>query len=114
MEAERKRKLAGFWCSRGGPKITHLFFANDNKIFTQASEKDFRTISQILDKYAKASGQVINFQKSAMCISNGVSRHRAQNLAHIMGVQLVRCQERYLGLPSFAGKNKRELLANIR
>ncbi|KAK2651128.1 hypothetical protein Ddye_018617 [Dipteronia dyeriana] len=82
--------------------------------FTRAAEKDCLAIYQVLERYAMASGQVINFQKSAMCVSKGVSRHRASNLARILGVQLVWCHERYLGLPSFAGKNKRELFTNIR
>ncbi|KAK2648729.1 hypothetical protein Ddye_016218 [Dipteronia dyeriana] len=108
---ERSRKLMGFQCSRGGPKITHLFFADDSMIFTLAVEKDCQIISQVLNVYEKASGQVVNFQKSAICVSKGVSKHKA--LAQILGVRLVRCHERYLGFPSFAGQNKREMFTNI-
>ncbi|KAK3188794.1 hypothetical protein Dsin_028355 [Dipteronia sinensis] len=114
LDAERSGQLVGFRCSRGGPKITHLFFTDDSMIFTRASDKDYRTITKVLEKYVKASSQAINFQKSAMCVSNGVSQNRAINLAQTLGVQLVRCHERYLGLPSFAGQNKKELFANIR
>ncbi|KAK2656329.1 hypothetical protein Ddye_009381 [Dipteronia dyeriana] len=56
LEAERAQALVRFRCCRGGPKITHLFFADDSMFFTQASEKDCRTIKRVLDKYTKASG----------------------------------------------------------
>ncbi|KAK3195445.1 hypothetical protein Dsin_026755 [Dipteronia sinensis] len=49
-----------------------------------------------------------------MCVSSKVSRHRAEGLARIIGVQLVGCHERYLGLPSFVGKSKSQLFTSIR
>ncbi|KAK3229242.1 hypothetical protein Dsin_001123 [Dipteronia sinensis] len=114
FSAERCGDMVGFRCSREGPKISHLFFTDDSLLFTRASERDCRTIKRILDDYASASGQVVNFQKLAMCVSKRVNRQRATGLARLLGVQLVRCHERYLGLPSFAGKNKKVLFANIR
>ncbi|KAK2652504.1 hypothetical protein Ddye_012360 [Dipteronia dyeriana] len=59
------------------------------------------------------SGQVVNFQKSTLCVSKRVTRGRAENLANILGVRLVECHERYLGPPSFVGKNKKNLFASI-
>ncbi|KAK3188890.1 hypothetical protein Dsin_028451 [Dipteronia sinensis] len=49
-----------------------------------------------------------------MCVSRGVSYQRADNLACIVGVSLVDCHERYLGLPSFAGRNKKQIFSNIK
>ncbi|KAK3205250.1 hypothetical protein Dsin_019296 [Dipteronia sinensis] len=49
-----------------------------------------------------------------MCVSSGMSRVRVANLARIIRVQLVISHERYLGLPNFAGRNKKAIFANIR
>ncbi|KAK3222224.1 hypothetical protein Dsin_009249 [Dipteronia sinensis] len=95
----------GFHCSRGGPKITHLLFADHSMMFTRASQRDCRAISRVLELYAFASGQAINFQKSAICVSSGVNHGRADSLARLLNVELVWCHEHYLGLPSFAEKN---------
>ncbi|KAK3195709.1 hypothetical protein Dsin_027019 [Dipteronia sinensis] len=42
-----------------------------------------------------------------------VSKSEGIRLANIIGVKLVHCHERYLRLPSFSGKNKKQLFNNI-
>ncbi|KAK2648336.1 hypothetical protein Ddye_015825 [Dipteronia dyeriana] len=61
-----------------------------------------------------ASGQVVNFSESALYVSQSVTQKVGARLAKIVGVGLVRCHERYLGLPSFAGINKRQLFNQIK
>ncbi|KAK2661548.1 hypothetical protein Ddye_000122 [Dipteronia dyeriana] len=112
--AESKSDIAGFRCSICGPKITHLFFADNSLYFSKASDKDCHAIRHVLDCYARASGQVISFKKSTVCMSGKVTRSRAVTLARILGVQLVGYHERYLGLFSFPRKRKKQLLANLK
>ncbi|KAK2645062.1 hypothetical protein Ddye_020257 [Dipteronia dyeriana] len=114
MLAERRKELAGFRCSRGGPKITHLFFTDDSMLFTKASKRDCLTIKCVLDCYASASSQVVNFQKSMLFVSIRVSRQRGEALANVLGVHFIACHVRYIGLPSFVGQNKKEFFNSIR
>ena len=79
--AEVTGDVAGFRCFLHGPKITHLLFADDSMIFTKAFERDCNTIKRVLSLYASTLGQVVNYQKSALCVSKGVSRRRAEGLA---------------------------------
>ncbi|KAK2663281.1 hypothetical protein Ddye_001855 [Dipteronia dyeriana] len=72
-----------------------------------------RAIKTILDQYAKASAQVINYGKFAMCTSLSYLVVEGKRLAEMIGVQLVDCHEKYLGLPCFTGRSKRNLFSNI-
>ncbi|KAK3188416.1 hypothetical protein Dsin_027977 [Dipteronia sinensis] len=71
-------------------------------------------IRRIPDVYFKALGQLVNYEKSGMCVSRSVPQAEGAHLASLIGVCHVRCHERYLGLPSFARRNKRQLFKNIK
>ena len=96
------------------PFISHLFFTNDSLLFAKANNRNCKTVRRILVDYEIASGQVVNFNKSAICTSKSVSRVIGDRLANIVGVKLVKCRERYLGLPSFARRNKRQLFDGLK
>ncbi|KAK3231755.1 hypothetical protein Dsin_003636 [Dipteronia sinensis] len=92
---------------------THSFAMNQRLLVLGSEQRDCRSIKSVLECYARASGQVVNFQKSAICVSRKVSRVRTVRLARIVGVQQVGFHERYLGLSCFTGKNKMALFASI-
>ncbi|KAK3225818.1 hypothetical protein Dsin_005680 [Dipteronia sinensis] len=108
-----KGMISEFNCSSAGPTVSHLFFTNDNLVFVKALEAECGTARKLLDDYLTASGPVINFNKLESCISKLVDRAVGALLADVIGVNLVECHERYLGLPSFASRNKKKLFAFI-
>ena len=112
-EAHLRGTVSGFKSSRFGPIITHLFFADDSLLFSEATSGNCVAIRKILDDYARASGQAINFAKSTMCVSSSVNRREKERLAAILGVGVVGCHEVYLGLPCYIGRNKMALFTNI-
>ncbi|KAK3192991.1 hypothetical protein Dsin_024301 [Dipteronia sinensis] len=103
QQAQQRGTITGFRCSRDGPAITHLFFADNSLLFTKANEVNCVAIRNLLHVYATASGQVINFNKSVMCVSPSYSASVGERLASVMGIKLVDCHENYLGLPCFTG-----------
>ena len=70
-------------------------------------------VKGILKVYAKASGQEVNFRKSAACVSPSLTAAEGDRLAGIIGVSKVSCFDKYLGFPCFSGRSKRKLFANI-
>ena len=56
--------LEGVAICHGGPKLSHLFFANDSLIFCKASLEECDTLQQILKVYEDASGQQLNRAKN--------------------------------------------------
>lgn len=71
------------------------------------------TVRVVLDDYAKASGQLVNFSKSAICVSPSINIPDRNRLASIVGMNLVECHECYLGLPYFTRRSKRKLFLDI-
>ncbi|CAN1753153.1 Transposon TX1 uncharacterized 149 kDa protein [Linum perenne] len=65
----RKGRIQGTHVSSHAPHITHLFFADDCIFFFRAGTQDARAIRRIIDTYAAASGQLINYKKSGIFFS---------------------------------------------
>lgn len=53
----------------GGPSISHLLFADDSLLFYKATTNSSRSIKKCLCDYEEASGQMVNFEKSAITFS---------------------------------------------
>lgn len=66
--------IKGLRIARRGPTITHLFFADDSLVFFKADAKSSRNLKECLDLYEQASGQVINYDKSALTFSPNTVR----------------------------------------
>ena len=71
---------------------------------------DCQTIVRILNSYALASGQVINFSKSLITFSPNVVGEVWGKICRELGlVNSSQVQNSYLGLPSIVGHNKRSV-----
>ncbi|KAL0448870.1 UNVERIFIED_CONTAM: putative mitochondrial protein [Sesamum latifolium] len=60
--AESSGLIQGVRVARGAPRISHLLFADDTLVFCEATAASFHGIRMILDRYAQASGQIINLE----------------------------------------------------
>ncbi|KAK3218382.1 hypothetical protein Dsin_012352 [Dipteronia sinensis] len=112
--SERCGDYAGFWCDRLGSKITHLFFADDSLLFTRATTKECVNIKRMLGFHLQASGQTINFRKSAVCFSKQISSSYMKVLAEVWDMAIVDYYDRYLVLPCVASRSKRILFDGIK
>lgn len=59
---ESRGLFHGIAIAKNAPKISHLLFADDSFIFFKANAGESQIYRDILDIYAAASGQVVNFE----------------------------------------------------
>lgn len=113
-EAEEKKRITGLKVCRGAPPISHLLFADDSFSFCQAHVREAHTLKAILNEYESASGQAINYSKSAISFSKNVTEERKAQIAQIMGISTVDHHDFYLGLPADLGKYKSNKLEFVK
>ncbi|XP_075665091.1 uncharacterized protein LOC142634702 [Castanea sativa] len=113
-QAVNERYIKGFSLCKHGPKISHLFFADDSLLFCRAREEDVIKIQVILGKYEVALGQKINSGKTTIFFSKNVSMSAKEQVQNLLGVPEIREYEKYLGLPAVVGRNKRASLNYIK
>jgi hypothetical protein len=112
--AKDRGSLQGTSLCRNGPKITHLFFADDCLLFSKATSGDCATIQEILTTYEKASGQQVNREKTAIFFSKATPMTSQNAIKDSLGVPIIRQYEKYLGLPSLVGRHKVESFSHIK
>lgn len=103
----------GISASRGGPQISHLFFADDNVIFGDVVPPQAAEVRRILKDYEAASGQKVNLDKSIVVFSRNTTVQVRDEITTILGVVESKKHGKYLGLLAVMGKSKKEVLAHI-
>ncbi|XP_024171772.1 uncharacterized protein LOC112177744 [Rosa chinensis] len=104
-------ELQGIEIYEGTPTIHHLLFANDSLLFGKATLNECHHIQSVLHDYELAYGQHINLSKSSIIFSKRVSEDAKCVIACFLGVSIEAKHEKYLGLPTYLGRNRTEPFA---
>ena len=113
-QAVHEKHIEGFSLCRHGPKISHLFFADDSLLFCRARVEEVEKIQELLRKYELASGQKINALKTTIFFSRNVPMTIKELIQNSLGVSEIKEYEKYLGLPAVVGRNKKVSLNYIK
>ncbi|XP_019167308.1 PREDICTED: uncharacterized protein LOC109163041 [Ipomoea nil] len=105
--AQEMSLIHGCRVARGAPPISHLFFADDSLLFFKATVQEANEIKGCLALYESMSGQAVNYHKSSICYSKNTTEEIKENVAQAPNFG------KYLGLPSFIGRNKKAAFAYI-
>lgn len=71
--ANQRRSGIGFKLIKDVPKIPYFMFTDDSIIFYRTNKVAATNIKQVLDHYRMFLRQLVNYQKSRIQFSNGVS-----------------------------------------
>ena len=99
---------------RRGPKILHLFFADDSLIFCRASLEECDSLQRIFQVYEAASGQQLNRTKTSLFFNSNTDRSVKEEIKNRFGAQVIQKSQKYLGLPLMVGRNKRNSFNSIK
>ena len=108
-------EIHGVACSRGGPQLSHLFFADDSLLFCQATKEESETFLANLKLYEKASSQLVSMEKTSLFFfSRNTSEEIRDGIKECIGIPKIKEHEKYLGLPSFVGKAKYRTFSELK
>ncbi|XP_019195011.1 PREDICTED: uncharacterized protein LOC109188829 [Ipomoea nil] len=113
QRAQMSGLIHGCRVARGASQISHLFFADDSLLFFRADEEEAGVIKQCLGRYEELSGQKVNYHKSSVCFSRNTSVEDRGEVAICLQVDQAPNFGKYLGLPSFVGRNKKAVFSYI-
>lgn len=82
-------------------QLTHLSFADDLLIFSDASPKSLEGIKVVLSLFSNFSGLKVNYTKSEFFCNNTSVQ---QQLAAILGIKVGKLPVRYLGVLLISGR----------
>jgi len=114
QRAAQGNQIRGYSLCKNGPKVTHLFFADDRLLFCRARLTELEVVQDILAVYEQASGQQINRGKTTLFFSKAVAEETKEEIINLLGVLEVNEYEKYLGLPAVVGRKKKASLNYIK
>ena len=82
-------------------------FADDSLLFCRATIEECQRVLDILEVYGRCSGQQINRSKTTIFFSKSTRDDIRNQIKLALGVPEIVQYERYLGLPSLVGRNKK-------
>lgn len=90
--------------SRGGPGISHLFFADDLVLFCRAFESGAASLKSILDLFCHFAGYRVHKKKTHIFLSANVRDDVANMICEKLGFTRVLDLRVYLGCHFFMGR----------
>ena len=103
----KSKEINDFSICKRGPKLTHLFFADDSLLFCKANSQECGNVLKILVEYEEVLGQKINKEKTSLFFSKSTEADIKEEIKNVLGVNEIRSYERYLGLHSLVGRGKK-------
>lgn len=88
----------GIKVAQASPSISHLLFRDDSLFFCKATSSQSEVILQILNLYGNASGQWINFEKSAVTFGKAISAEARIYIKNRLGIPTEGGTRKYLGV----------------
>jgi hypothetical protein len=105
--------IQGLRVCRRAPEITHLLFADDSLLFFCAQEEQAVRLKVALERYCKATGQLINFGKCSILFNEKQDPAVIDHVKNQLNVNKVTFEAKYLSLPTPGGRLKADRFQSI-
>ena len=106
--------MEGVAICRDALSLSHLFFADDSLIFYKASLVECNSLQRVLKVYEEAFGQQLNRANTSLFFSSNTNRSIQNEIKTRFGAQIIKQHEKYLGLPSLVGLNRRNTFNEVK
>jgi hypothetical protein len=106
--------ITGVPTSRRGPRLSHLFFADDSILFCKANSMEWRRLTKIMERYEMASGQKLNKGKTSIFFSRNTSQAKREEITRLSGLCATDKYKKYLGLPTLVGRSRYKAFKGIK
>lgn len=113
-KATSNKTLAGIRMKRKCPIVSHLLFTDDSLVFLEATPKYCSNFWDLISCFSKASGLEVNSQKSSLFFSPNTLTDTRNEIKVLLGMNEMDTDVKYLGLPTFWGRSKKESLAFVK
>ncbi|KAI0524532.1 hypothetical protein KFK09_003906 [Dendrobium nobile] len=94
---DQRGQSLGIRVSSSGPKITHLLYADDVLVFSQATCGLDRLLMEIIEGFCRWTGFKVNCNKSQIIFGKAGGRPSKKKLARILGFKAVK-EWKYMGI----------------
>ena len=99
--------IQGVYICWNGPKLTHLFFADDSILLCRAVTQHCQKVLEILSSYERVSGQKLKRDQTSLFFSKSTPIEMQNQIMNDLGVSALRQYEEYLRLLAMVGRNKK-------
>lgn len=100
-------------CVRGAFDF-HIFFLQMIVLFSAKLRLNNVTLQQVLKVYKQTPSQQLNRVKASLYLSSNTTKEIQDDRKVILRAQVIKQHEKYLGLPSLVGKNKKNTFKEIK
>jgi hypothetical protein len=83
---EQAGGITGLPLTRGGMRLSHLFFADNSLLFCEADTMEWYCIQKVLDDCEKASGQKLNKGKTSLFFSRNTKTEIRSQILTVAGI----------------------------
>ncbi|XP_026384999.1 uncharacterized protein LOC113280607 [Papaver somniferum] len=113
LAGEKEQLINGVKITPKNGPISHIFFADACLLFIRANFRECHNLISLLDSFGKASGQLINFDKSGFFFSKKVQPKHQRMIRKILKIKKINPQDSYLGTALFISKAKIKLFKSL-